>query len=136
MIKLDSVKKMMVMYFIDKKSPLLQKYPLGFILFTIDKKYNIIPSRSDLTQVLDFNWDEARIEERNNNEISFQLPAIKYIRTDEEIMFPYNEVKIKNKQLFVKKFDGFGLNFSNLQIFFEIVQWNKYGILCLFGFKK
>ncbi len=136
--KLDSIEILMKKFTIDKKSFLLNKYTLGFILFTIDEKRNIIPSTSELTQVLDFNWDNAGFQDLYMREDIFQLPKITHIETKEVLLHEFESVKIEEKHTLVKEIDAFGrfLFNSKIRMFFEVIEWNKFGVLCLIGYKN
>lgn len=110
------------------KDSLLQKYPLGFVMFTIDKDRNFSIPKNDMLK------EKYRLDISN----------IKFIVTETYLIinipeFNYNGARIQYIKLGVPRKQGFKnkeLFFNELRITPEILLDDELGIICIIGFRE
>ena len=126
---------------------LIKKYPLGYVLFAIDPKKNIIPTiptKSLLKEAYDIDWDKASILEITDDGIDILLPD--FIPTKP----PFNMAQgkliecrcvIKRKLGVAKRSIAIKVKENPLSKTFVVMYWelladDPQGIIGLIGFRE
>ena len=113
----------------DNYTELIAKYPLGYVLFSIDHRNIIIPNSSVLLKDYEIDWNSAKILSISEDEISIRLPTI--IQTKKNISL--FEVTFVGKRI-IGVFDH-PMNIMGTKIVAELLEDTKEGIIALIGFK-
>lgn len=108
---------------------LLQKYPLGYVIFEIDYKSEVIPYKSlSLLKQYDIAWNTAAIIQNTKDQITLRLPDIK--RTDGTLGFT-NAVTGGWKKVGPLGCVGMGTDTEDLTVCGEILAIRNNGIVFL-----
>ncbi|HIJ53406.1 MAG TPA: hypothetical protein HPP66_09675 [Planctomycetes bacterium] len=106
---------------------LMQEYPLGYILFAIKDKHEIIGKQSQ--QEWEIDWNSARILALDEKQILFSLPNMR--SNDGERKFGTNTVTISREKGIALVIKAFGV-----EIFSGVLVDDSSGIVCIIGLKE
>ena len=125
--KLDELREKMLHVSETDHEKLMQDYPLGYILFAIKDKHEIIGKQSQ--QEWEIDWNSARILALDEKQISFILPNM--LSNDGERELGINTVTISREKGVVSLIKAFGV-----EIFSGVLVDDNSGIVCIIGLKE
>ena len=108
---------------------LLQKYPVGYSLFSIDHKRNIIPNYNRVYNFMLIDWSSASIKNITPEEIFILTPTIKFPKNNR---VEQNTVGILRKPGTIKRF----ATIYNVDFYLEVLDVYPDGFICLIGVKE
>jgi hypothetical protein len=110
---------------------LLQKYPLGYVLFAIQNgKENITFTKDRLSKEFIINWNTAKVGEITNDKITLRCPDMKFI--DSDITFTGVGLGFPRK---------IGIPFSiirsvDINVMGELLVDENENFICVLGFRR
>ena len=113
----------------DNYTELIAKYPLGYILFSIDHRNIIIPNSSVLLKDYEIDWNSAKVLSISEDEIIIRLPN--FIQTKNNVSF--NDVTSRGKRIIGVL--GNPPDIHGTKIVTELLEDTKEGIIAIIGFK-
>jgi hypothetical protein len=128
--KIGDLQEFMKKLDITNHDNLIQKYPLGYILFAIDHTKSIIPYNSDIKKRYRVDWDTASITSLSQERIEINLPNISD-KVDGGVL--------EEGYAIIPRIVGYiahHLNWEEISILSEVLFDNNKEVIILLGFKK
>ncbi len=131
--KLDEIKKLLQKQQGNQatQTKLLQKYPLGYVIFDIDQKSSVFPYGTQaLLEQWDFDWSTVKLAEDNQKILWLTLPNVTHKGASHPML---SDIQIGGQKR-LGQFDGVILEDGTMRMMAEILAIRPSGIVFLIGF--